>query len=663
MNEIFERNIERIKEYRQALWEDLEPEIEKFKSNPDGNENESFEWIQKPGKPTNLLYTRKKPEFRQLYHAEDPLKEVDEIFRKADLRFPQFVIFFGPGLGHLTYYFFKNRPMHNFAMVIIEKNPQIFLRSLCIYDFSDLLKEETAVFLVGEEVVAAKSCFNHLFQRFGTVERSLKILASPMALQSEPDYYQEIAASLFKTRDATLVTGGNSVEDCFIGFEDICRNARLAIQNTGAQAYFRKRKELKSRTIVSVAAGPSTEEHWDQIAKLQKKVPIVTCDVMLRPMLERGIVPDFVTALERCIEVAQYFEDVKIPSRTKLIGPMLLLPEAFEAFKGEKYLYCPTVQQARGLGFEYLAAFFPGGSSGNLNIYFATLMGFGNIIMVGHNLAYGYDKAVSHVPGTGVEDHERVLPESELSSLPIDPTQDGLSTVRTNRWWQLFRHHMEDTIANCPHMTFINTSAKGAKIDGTIYMPFDEALSKYAQEDLDIHELFGDVTQNVPLNLARERLADVQKNLSDGIDDIEKWLCVGQETLEKLEKWEHEILEAEKKSKPVSLDYLDKRIDEVLAKKVEAVNEDKIFYQFVITTILPAHVTFEREINEMPMKYTSNYELKKDFLLAHKKYFSIWTKWFPLMLKELRNSEVDLKEFEKQLPAAKSEESLADAIH
>jgi len=634
MNEIYEKNLAALKEYQPQSYNNLTKAIQFFEEHPKGNDKEIYDWVPAKNQLSNLFYRSEQKSFEGLVHRTDYMEEAKEVFESAHLESSQFVCFFGSGLGHFPYIFFKHRPLHNFVIYIIEKNPQIFLRSLCVYDFSDMFQSPDVFLSIGDESQIVRQKINHLFQHFTTVSRHLRILATPSALACDPAYFQDIAKSLMKSRDLATFTAGNSVDDCFIGYKNITRNIDHAIHNPGIAHLINK---FEGKTIVSVAAGPATEEHWDTLKKIQGKVPIITCDVLLKPMLNRGIVPDIVTAVERVELVAKFFRDVKIPERTMLVGPLVLLPETIEAFQGETYLYNPTVQQARGLGLNFLGAFWPGSSAGNLNVSFAALLGFKNIILVGHNLAYGYDSNRSHIIGTNVGKQDIPLDDDEIKNNPLVITQDETVKVRTQPFWQQFRSQMEVMISYYPNTTFINTAPKGAKIRGTKLMDLKEALHATVTDDFDFYPSRKKIKPELTEEELEQRSSIVVDRLNQGIERLRFWLDKVKFLLRKLDEWKEHIEQKEAQKRHVSLRYLDQALDEVLKIKTEAVNNDQIFYQFAILTLIPVHVTFEREINEMPGNYKDNYELKRDFLLKHKVYFQLWEKWLPQFIKELED--------------------------
>lgn len=640
MNDFFEKNIKYIEENRPELWENLKGALQFFRENPEGTDNEKFELRCETGKLSNLYYKRSAPAFEGLYHGDDPSSETKNLFQKADLTHPHFVLFLGQGLGHLLYWFYHDRPVHNFSIFVVEKNPQIFLRSLCVYDFTKVLQDDSVCIVVGQVQRYVVLWLNLWLQKYSTVERHLKLLVCPTALQTELEYYENIIKIIISTRDHSLLSMGNSVEDCFIGFENTANNAVRGIGNTGLEFL---RRKFDTKTIVSVAAGPATEEHWDRLRSIQGKIPILTCDCMLKAMIRNGIEPDIVTAVERVDLVTEYFSNVEIPERTLLIGPLLLMPGTFEVFHRDQYLYCSTQQQGAGMGLDFLGSFFPGGSAGNLSLYLAATFGFENIIMVGHNLAFHHEKRISHIKGTGIKSQDLPIDPEVMAQHPKVISQDESMMVPTQLFWNTFRHQIEDLISMNADKTWINTAPKGAKIEGAKLMSFDEALAEYGSRTTDFFKKRKQLEPKLSDEELQQRSRLVYSKTKLAIASLEKRLQEAEKITKKIKQWREEVRLKEIEGKQVSLDYLNKRIDEALKIKVDAVNKDPYFHKFAISTLLPAHVTLERQLNEMPSKYDDNYKLKRDFLLAHEHYFELWNTWLPKLISALSKTEQDIK--------------------
>lgn len=643
MLERFEANVKALEACRPDIYRELEAEIQSFRTHPEGDDRQSFQFFTDASNNTNLLFRSRNGQMKLPIHSDKPMDEVRSVFEKADLKYPQMILFFGQGLGHIPQYFFKNRPTSNAAMLLIEPRPQLFLRSLCVYDWQPIFEEQRFFFVFSDKLGVVQAKLASVMSGFTTVNRHLKILATPSALQLDPQFFNSVAKECLKIRDHTTILVGNSIEDSFIGYKNVLENIPLAVKNPGILPL---KNAFESETIISVAAGPAAEEHWDRLREIQRKIPIVACDVLVRPMLAKGIIPDIVCAIERTPVVTGFFKGVEIPKETMLVGPLLLRQATFEAFQGLSLAYCPVVQNARGIGLDFLGEFAPGSSAGNLNLALAVLMGFKNIIMVGHNLAFGLDRR-SHIRGTGLQVQEKDFSQEEIEKKSGGlnaRTQDGQSIVATTDLWNLFRGQIENLVARNPDVRWINTAPKGAAIRGVELLSFSDALKQLQPKELNFYSRRNEIIKMPDQKSILERQANIRFKLEESKARSEFWLEKSRELVGEIKKWEKKIKEKEVRGKNVSFEFLDRALDQILDLKVKAVNEDFIFHNAVVSIILPAHIAFERELNQMPGEYTDNYKLKRDFLLRHLQYFGIWEKWIPLIIEELERALAALSE-------------------
>lgn len=659
MNDTLKKNLDVLKIERPRVYARIASYVEQLKDesfNP--LEQEVYAKIERPNPNAlpNLKFHREDPPFDGFMHAEDPISEAKEVFEKADLKHPQIVFFFGIGVGHMPQMFYQSRPDKNYAMVIVEKYPEIFLQALSAYDFTKIIEDRTVYFILQDDPRHASSLAGGIFGKHSSVSRFVKILALPKALQIDAQFYEDVARGMMKERDHSVINVGNSVEDSLIGFQNVVENIDRSFNNSGILPFFGSALGSQG-TVIACGAGPSLEEHWDTLKECVGKVPIFVCDTLLRPMLEHGIEPDVVTAIERVHYVTEYFEGVKIPERTSLVGPLLLLNESFEAFEGHHIPYCPGNPYAIGLGLNYLGVFMPGASSGLMTAALAGFMGFKNVILLGHDLAFGVDTQTSHVKGTGHRHQETPLSEEELEKkskgLKVQ-TADEKDIAPTTLIWTHFRNQLEHMVAVNPSMRFINTSFKGAKIQNTELMSFQDALAELNPTDFDFYSFRKKGTFEVPEEEEKRRRKIVFDQTQRKYDQCCYWLEKGKKVHKRLESWKKEIEEKEEKGKPVSLAFLDDAIDDVLRVKVKAVNEDSDFNDAVISIIGPAHTTFERVLNEMPGTYEDNYSLKRDFLLRHLQYFEIWLDWIPKICDQLESY---LKRAENPQPSQKTSQA------
>lgn len=629
MNSVFEKNQEALKKNRKSLYEFLQKEISLFLESPRQLPGDKFRWNEKEGLESDLELMTPLASGRRGYHLQPALEEVKQILTSIDLSYPQLVFFFGMGMGHCPQHFYKHRPARTKAIVIVENDPQIFLRALASYDFEAMINDKSVFFLIEKTLEGSDASIRGILSAYTTTNRFLKIIPCPAAIELHTDFYEKLAQLILKHRDLTTISAGNSVEDQIIGLRNICENSKRLIENPGIAGLA---NIFKGQTIISIAAGPSAGEHWDEIRALRNRIPIVACDTLLSELNRQGVEADFVCAIERGQTVATFFENVAIPERTSLVGPALLHPDCFNFFDGHHIAYDPRSIPVDEFGLPFLGPLFPGSSAGNLNVAFAHYLGFSRIIMVGHDLSFGAKEARSHVSGTGIQSQDNILSEEELLKRSQGQkvlTQDGSMEVYTTSTWNLFRAQMEALIVEAVDTEVINTSAKGAAIKGTTLMSLKEALQKSEGKSSDIWK---EKKHRLPQPSGRElddRVQHYKKRSEEILERMEYWDAKIEPLTKKLDDWKAKIEEKELRGKPVSLAFLDDALNEVLRVKVAAVNKDFILQTSFIRVIHPYHLAFERELNKMPGTYKDNYLLKKDFLLKHIAYFSIWRQAIP----------------------------------
>jgi hypothetical protein len=626
---LFDSNIAALERHHPDCYAFIKDQIAQFRENPLTDGNLSVDFRPCRNGELNLYYHRREPKIQGLLYGEDPSRETIDLLKSSHLDMPQLVFFFGFGLGYAVQRFLAAKHPKNFANVIVEPDTWVFLKALQAHDFTEAFESRKLSLWVGySKEKACGSALSTLMTHIA-VSTFLKIVAHPASLRIHAEYFQKLSEQILNARNVSVISGGNSVEDSFIGAQNIIDNIEIAHQSSGMLPY---RDLLLGKTILSVASGPSTDEHWEWIKKCYGKIPIIVCDSSLKVMLSKGIEPDFVTAIERVDIVTGFFKGVKIPERSALVGPLLLLRESIEAYEGEKVLYCPTANIGYTAGVDYLGQFFPGSSAGNLNLAFAAFLGCKNIIMVGHNLAFDPDKRVSHIKGTFDVRQETPYTEAELKALSAGfkfKSQDNSIEVYSQPFWNQFKSQIEGLISHFPEKRFINVAAKGAKIVGAEFMSFEKAYEEFSNDVSDVLELKKQKVRAPSAEEIQTRHQESKQRIDSALEQINFWLKEAEKLLEKFAKWREEIEQKESRGRKVSLHYLDDALEDVLRVKVKAVNEDSTFYSSSLSILTPAHLAFERGINAMPGEYKDNYELKRDFLLRHEQYFKIWIKWLP----------------------------------
>jgi hypothetical protein len=182
---------------------------------------------------------------------------------------------------------------------------------------------------------------------------------------------------------------------------------------------------------ILVAAGPSLAKNIEQLSALQNRAVIIAAQTTLRPLLERGIRPHFVTTLDFSDMSRQFFEGHEIPDEVVLVAEPKASWQVIDAFIGSsasrRVIMLDNEFAHRCLG-EKLAkrsALPAGATVMHLAYYLAQWLGCDPIIFVGQDLAFtGH---VYYAPGVAM--HRAWTPEL-----------GRFGTLEMKEWQRIARH-------------------------------------------------------------------------------------------------------------------------------------------------------------------------------------------------------------------------------
>jgi len=123
---------------------------------------------------------------------------------------------------------------------------------------------------------------------------------------------------------------GNDINDSFMGLWHAAQNAKilLPMPSIGQLA-----ASLGQVPTISIGAGPSLGSHIEELRLLQNKAVLVCCDAAYPGLIKEGIIPHFVTPLERLKQQAPLLACAK-GTRTIFAGLPVCHPDALAPFEG-----------------------------------------------------------------------------------------------------------------------------------------------------------------------------------------------------------------------------------------------------------------------------------------------------------------------------------------
>jgi hypothetical protein len=423
-----------------------------------------------------------------LHSRYDPLAEAQKLAATVEVAEQYCFAVAGFGLGyHLQA--LRRRALDEAIIVVAEPNLRLIATALACVDLTDVLAG-------GRLVIVTQSDKAHVHERLQPNSTLLmlgtRFVRHPPSERLAPGFHTEVRrlvtdfAAYARMSLVTLVANSQIT----------CRNVanNLATYVTTPPVGILKGRFAGVPGIV-VSAGPSLRRNIDLLAKAKGRAVICAVQTTLKPLLARGVVPDFVTSLDYHEVSRQYFEgaegleDVHLVAEPKATwhvldhypGPISVLDNSF----------------ARLLLGDVLAAkdaLPPGATVAHLAFYLARYMGCDPIIFVGQDLAY-----TGHVYySPGVEIHRTW--RSEINRFNPLETKEWERTVRarsvlrkipghdgqelfTDELLFTYLEQFERDIART-QAKVINATEGGAAIRGASPATLAEVLEQYCRAEI-----------------------------------------------------------------------------------------------------------------------------------------------------------------------------------
>jgi hypothetical protein len=470
-----------------ALWsadQDLAAAIESLAETPSYPVEQS-----KTGDPTASII---QPDGRKLYlHSRHrPREEAHRLIEPIDLDKEVFFHIHGMGLAyHLELLLESAGPEAVFC--IFESDLLLIRTALEVRDLSKVIDSKRVLFFT-------KLDKGNLFTRLGPhtplITMGTLDIDHPVSIQMHPEFHNQIKAwlaefaSFGRTNINTLVLNGRKT------MENIARNVGWFTSTPGVG---RLEKLYAGKPAIVVSAGPSLRKNKHQLKALVGRVVIIAVQTTLQPLLEMGIEPDFVTALDYHDICRRFFEGLPPTLRTELVIEPKATPSIFALHPGPLTTLgnelAESLLREMSLNKPRLRA---GSTVAHLSYYLAEHMGCDPIMFVGQDL--GFSDGLYYSPGTSYDDvwkpefgrfctpemkqWEQIVRERHI--LRQIPDQQGRPMYTEERLFTYLQQFERD-FSQSPAKIIDCTEGGAAKL-GTTVMPLAEAASLYCQNPISV---------------------------------------------------------------------------------------------------------------------------------------------------------------------------------
>lgn len=414
-----------------------------------------------------------------------PRGEAEKFVQKYnDLVQSAILIFLGLGNGIIIEELLKKVYDDN-VIFIYEPSLDIFMKAIEYFDFSEMLAlEKTELFVKGlndDQIGLYLSAnMNHMNVYLTFIE------SLPKYKELFPRDYVELYHVYEDKKRFVLMDINTRIKVRNEFMINPIRNLEYTFHSKTAHDF--KKIFSQDMPAILVSAGPSLEKNIEQLKAAKGKAFIFAVDRAAKYLLNHGIEPDMVAAIDY-LKPVEFFED----ERLKKI-PLVVLTDfnykVMELLDGTDYIYGSTdLKMYRDYyeRFDNTITGIPqGGSVATYAFALLQYWNFKKIIIVGQDLAMTGEK---HHAGEGTikrEDIKREIIEVEGNvEEKVYTTPDFYVYLR---WFEMAVAHYYQA------EEVINATEGGAKIKGMKVMSLKEAIALYCNENTyDFKKLFDEV--------------------------------------------------------------------------------------------------------------------------------------------------------------------------
>ncbi len=424
-----------------------------------------------------------------LHSRHDPESEAQRWAESIPLQEKYALVVCGLGLGYHIKALFTRLKGEAFLLCVEPSIPMI-ATAFCCVDLSEALASRRLLLLTDDD----KSRLHSLLQPFSTLmmlgtQVARHAPSARLAAREHAAIVHGITEFVTFARMALVTLVGNSKITC----RNIAMNLPTYVTTPPIDVL---KDRFAGNPGVVISAGPSLGRNIDQLGELKGRAVLCAVQTTLRPLMQRGIMPDFVTSLDFHEMSQKFFEGVGDLSHTHLVAEPKATWHVLDHYPGPVSLLDNA--WARLVVGEELGARagLPAGATvAHLAFYLARYMGCDPIIFVGQDLAFtGH---VFYVPGVEIHQAWRgelnrfnTIEQKEWDRIvrnrPIlrrVPGADGVELFTDELLFTYLEQFEKDITSTGARV--INATEGGVRIRGTQTMTLREAARRFCQTPID----------------------------------------------------------------------------------------------------------------------------------------------------------------------------------
>lgn len=499
----WEGNLKALRKNHPVLWKHLD------QLHKEEKRESQIHFITNSSKSGNLYTIMKKDE--EEFRLNSPYRPEEEALRwikQFSWENGSFIRMFGFGNGYFLNALITKLKNED-RLLVIEPSIEILEYALENFELSSILEDERIeIYLWNEMYLELQSALDKhvnwmMLKRRVFCEHPQydKIFKDEYA-----DYLRvqrSIDMSALLDRNTEIKLGKNSVTNTLNNLKYIKGSALL-------NDYAGKLPD--NVPVIIVAAGPSLDKNVELLKQAKGHALILACDSAQRTLAKHEIIPDAVVTIDPRKALWHFkncnFEE--LPLFTTLVSNRKVL----ELNYGKKIWYCDGMLERElflRAGLYLPAVGSTGGCVATTAFYLAERMGCKRIILIGQDLAYEGD--ISHTGG-------RVSPFKDTSARHVPGNNGDMVVSRYD--WIAYLDWYENMIRRKKNsLSVVNATEGGAKIEGTEYIPLQEAIDKYCKSEFDSKQFFYETPSSIT-EAVFEKMIDSLGDMIEEVGDVKK---------------------------------------------------------------------------------------------------------------------------------------------
>ena len=348
------------------------------------------EWVE--GDPPNIVCSG-----MHCHAPKDPLKEAKRLVESLNVKKGGLYIFMGIGLGyHIEIFKSMYRDLvPELTLVCVERDTSLF---------GQLVRHRDISFLTGTHLFVGDDP-DRTYKFFGDVNplsfSGYRIIKLRGACARYEKYYNTIEGRLKRLLSARLSDLLTMHAFDALWMKNVIDNIPTFV---GTSSILPLEGKANGTTALVVGAGPSLRTQLGTIRKNKEQVAIIACDTALEPLLDAGIAPDFVVAVDaQYPNFLDFFSSAMnegIQKKTVLVCDLTAYPKIPGRWQGPRFFFSTvhregtSLHDAHPISTLFRSYYGPagrlrcGGSVATTAVDFALFLGTGPVLLCGLDFAY-----------------------------------------------------------------------------------------------------------------------------------------------------------------------------------------------------------------------------------------------------------------------------------